>query len=82
MHTVFFPPRFPRLTGQDTLVWSDEFDFLDESLWTHWVSAWRGGNWEFQYYRHNDKNSYVDDGVLHIRYVPPLVTQQAELPVC
>lgn len=48
------------------LVWQDEFDFLDESKWQHFVTGWRGGNWEFQYYRNNRKNSFVRDGLLYI----------------
>jgi len=48
------------------LIFSEEFDQLDEKLWTHYVSGNRGGNWEFQYYRKNAKNSYVKNGQLHI----------------
>jgi len=51
------------------LIWSDEFDgdSIDESKWTHFVSGWRGGNHEFQYYRNNRKNSYIDNGDLVIK---------------
>ena len=34
----------------------------------------RGGNWEFQYYRNNAKNSYVKNGLLHI--VPTLTADE------
>jgi hypothetical protein len=56
------------------LVWSDEFDRLDESKWQHFVTGWRGGNGEFQYYRNNRTNSYVKDGVLYIK--PTLTSDQ------
>lgn len=49
------------------LVWSERFDEFDTNVWNHLVTAWRGGNDEFQYYRNNRKNSFVKDGVLHIR---------------
>ena len=49
------------------LIFHEEFDTLEESRWTHFVSGWRGGNWEFQYYRQNEKNSYVKDGLLYIK---------------
>ena len=66
---------FVRLaTAQDTLVWQEEFDSLDESTWEHFVTGWRGGNHEFQYYRNNRKNSYVRDGILYI--VPTLTADE------
>ena len=40
----------------EQLVWQDEFDTLDENKWRHLVTAWRGGNREFQYYRNDRKN--------------------------
>ena len=39
-----------------TLVWSERFDTFDLDTWNHLVTAWRGGNDEFQYYRNNRKN--------------------------
>ena len=39
-----------------TLIWQEDFDSLDERTWKHLVTAWRGGNDEFQYYRNNRKN--------------------------
>lgn len=38
------------------LVWVDEFDMLDEETWSHLVTAWGGGNDEFQYYRNDRRN--------------------------
>jgi hypothetical protein len=40
----------------EKLVWQDEFDNFDLSKWSHLVTAWGGGNREFQYYRNNRKN--------------------------
>jgi hypothetical protein len=40
----------------ETLVWQDEFDTFDLSKWSHLVTAWGGGNQEFQYYRNSRKN--------------------------
>lgn len=61
------------MTGEN-LVWQDEFDHLNESNWRHLVTAWRGGNKEFQYYRNDRRNSYVRDGVLFIK--PTLVRDE------
>ncbi|XP_063225957.1 LOW QUALITY PROTEIN: beta-1,3-glucan-binding protein-like [Bacillus rossius redtenbacheri] len=59
--------------GAETLVWREEFISLDARRWDHLVSASRGGNSEFQYYRNSRRNSYVRDGVLYIR---PTLTAQ------
>lgn len=42
----------------EILLWHDEFDTLDLGVWNHLVTAWRGGNNEFEYYRNNRKNRY------------------------
>ena len=47
------PPREPKL------IWEDNFDTLDENKWHHMVTAWDGGNAEFQYYRNVRKNRSV-----------------------
>jgi len=60
--------------SRGALIFNEEFDELDESRWTHYVSGNRGGNWEFQYYRNNAKNSYVKNGLLHI--VPTLTADE------
>ncbi|XP_052122015.1 beta-1,3-glucan-binding protein-like [Frankliniella occidentalis] len=51
----------------EKLVFSDEFSTLDHHKWGHMVSAWRGGNNEFQYYRNSRNNSYVRDGILYLK---------------
>ena len=40
----------------ERLVWHDEFDTLNHSVWNHLVTAWRGGNQEFEYYRNSRNN--------------------------
>lgn len=46
----------PKEGIEPRIIWQDEFDTLDEGRWKHLVTAWRGGNDEFQYYRNNRKN--------------------------
>ena len=53
-------------------IFSDEFDKLDFTSWSHDITMSGGGNWEFQYYTNNRSNSYVSDGVLYLK--PTLVT--------
>jgi hypothetical protein len=43
----------------ERLVWQDEFDNLDQGKWSHLVTAWGGGNQEFQYYRNSRTNRQV-----------------------
>lgn len=49
------------------IIFQDEFDFFDPNKWQHLVTAWRGGNDEFQYYADRGENSYVRDGILYIK---------------
>src|SRR5437660_4502576 len=64
------------------LVWSDEFDGkeIDKTKWDFdlgngffnynsntWISGW--GNDELQYYTREPENTFVKDGMLHIRAV-------------
>ncbi|KAK7871001.1 hypothetical protein R5R35_012196 [Gryllus longicercus] len=57
----------------EVLIWNDEFDVLDTRVWNHLVTASRGFNDEFQYYRDNWRNSYVRNGVL---YLQPTLTAE------
>src|SRR5262249_2022692 len=77
------PAAFPRADEQAAkwkLVWSDEFDGkdIDRTKWDHdvgngfshyeanvWTSGW--GNNELQYYTREADNSFVKDGMLHVR---------------
>jgi beta-glucanase (GH16 family) len=51
----------------DTLIWEDQFDFLDFSKWQHEITMGGGGNWEFEWYTNNRTNSFVEDGVLYLQ---------------
>lgn len=51
----------------DTLVWEDQFEFLDFSKWQHEITMGGGGNWEFEWYTNNRTNSFVEDGVLYLQ---------------
>ncbi|XP_074028638.1 beta-1,3-glucan-binding protein [Leptinotarsa decemlineata] len=53
------------------LIFEDDFNELDLKKWQHEQTLGGGGNWEFQWYTNNRSNSYVEDGILHIR--PTLV---------
>jgi beta-glucanase (GH16 family) len=50
------------------LAWHDEFDgnVIDAARWEHEVNCWGGGNNEQQCYVADEKNSFVDEGMLHI----------------
>jgi len=49
------------------LVWEDNFDTLDLNKWQYEVTAWGGGNGEFQVYTPDPANSYTQDGHLFIK---------------
>jgi beta-glucanase (GH16 family) len=51
----------------ERLVFADEFETLDNEVWEHELTLGGGGNWEFQYYTNNRTNSFVKDGVLHLK---------------
>ena len=55
--------------GGYKLVWSDEFDgnSIDGSKWSHEIGGHGFGNNEYEFYTNRGENSYVADGVLHIR---------------
>lgn len=49
------------------IIWQEEFDSLDTTRWKHLITAWRGGNNEFQYYTDRGENRYTDKNILQIR---------------
>lgn len=53
------------------LVWSDEFEgnSIDGSKWGYDIGGGGWGNNEYEYYTNRGENSYVADGVLHIRAI-------------
>lgn len=50
-----------------SLVFEDTFDKLDFTVWQHERTLAGGGNWEFQVYDNTRTNSYVDNGILHLK---------------
>lgn len=59
-------------TGQSCydLVWQDEFDYTgkpDPEKWGYDIGGQGWGNNELQYYTDDEKNAYVDNGVLEIK---------------
>lgn len=49
------------------LIFDDEFDTFNITRWKHEITMGGGGNVEFEYYDNNRSNSYVKDGVLHLK---------------
>ncbi|KAF9901319.1 hypothetical protein EC991_006275 [Linnemannia zychae] len=49
------------------LMFSDEFDKLDNSVWRHDITLTGGGNFEVQAYLNNRTNTFVRDGIFYIR---------------
>ena len=49
------------------LIFRDDFNKLDFQTWEHLKTAAYTGNKEFQYYTNNRTNSYVKNGVLHLK---------------
>ncbi|CAM9745134.1 unnamed protein product, partial [Choristocarpus tenellus] len=57
--------RFPRQS--DRLIFEENFNTLNRSLWTVERSLLGGGNGEFQLYTDNDLNVFLRKGMLHIK---------------
>lgn len=51
----------------ETLIFEDEFDFLDFNKWKHEITLSGYGNWEFELYWNNRTTSFVKDGKLVIQ---------------
>ena len=51
----------------ETLIFEDNFDTLNFKKWQHEITLGGGGNWEFEHYTNNRTNSFVQNGVLHIK---------------
>lgn len=49
------------------LVFHEDFQKLDTKVWEQEISAWGGGNWEFQVYTPEARNTYVRGGTLFIK---------------
>jgi len=48
----------------DRLIFSDDFNQFNFSVWQHEITLGGGGNWEFQWYTNNRSNSNVINGTL------------------
>jgi hypothetical protein len=51
----------------ESIVFQDDFQEFDLSIWQHEITASGEGNWEFEYYSNNRTNSYVRDSILYLR---------------
>lgn len=51
----------------DEIIFEDNFDELSNTTWRHENSLAGGGNWEFQWYSPDPRNSFVKDGILHLK---------------
>merc|ERR1712215_330697 len=60
------------LSYSRTLLWQDEFQFLDQTKWVHLVTTYPQDN--FHYTRDNRANSWVANGHLHL--MPTLTADQ------
>lgn len=49
------------------LLFEDNFDSFDLTVWHHEITLGGGGNWEFEFYGNNRTNSWAEDGFLHIK---------------
>ena len=40
------------------LLWKEEFDGtnINTQVWKHWITGWRGGQNQFQYYHNSSRN--------------------------
>ncbi|XP_048253252.1 beta-1,3-glucan-binding protein-like isoform X2 [Haliotis rufescens] len=55
--------------GNMKFIFSDDFSSgtIDSSKWKQEVSAFGGGNWEFQVYTPDKENTYIRNGVLYMK---------------
>jgi beta-glucanase (GH16 family) len=49
------------------LIFDENFDTLDFSVWQHERTMSGGGNWEFQVYDNSRTNSYVNNSILYLK---------------
>ncbi|CAH1155649.1 unnamed protein product [Phaedon cochleariae] len=60
-----FAPKGVICSG--SLIFEDDFEVFDFKKWQHVKTLGGGGNSQFQWYTNNRSNSYVENGILHIR---------------
>lgn len=52
---------------KNQLIFEENFNTLNQRVWKHEQTLSGGGNWEFQWYVNDRKNSFIENGVLNIR---------------
>lgn len=60
------------IANAEVLIFQDDFNEFDLSVWKHELTLGGGGNHEFQLYVNSRNNSFVQNGTLHIK---PTLTQ-------
>jgi len=53
--------------SHEQLIFSDDFDQFDTSIWSHEITLSGEGNWEFEGYTNNRSNSYVRSSILYMK---------------
>ncbi|KAG0201125.1 hypothetical protein BGX28_005956 [Mortierella sp. GBA30] len=61
------PGRHHGQQASPCLLFSDDFDKLDNAVWRHDLTLTGGGNFEVQAYINNRTNTFVKDGIFYIR---------------
>lgn len=59
--------KAPKSFCSKALIFEDNFDVVNKSTWAHENTLAGGGNWEFQWFVPDPDNSFVRNGILHIR---------------
>jgi hypothetical protein len=67
------PPTSTSAPTGPRLVFNDDFNRLDYSVWEHELTLAGDGNWCFQQYTNNRTNTFVRDGKL---YIKPTLTSE------
>ena len=57
---------FPGPAANEVLIFEDDFNTFNLSLWKHELTLSGEGNWEFEQYTNNRSVSFVRNGSLHI----------------
>ena len=52
-----------------TLIFQEDFNTLDRSRWMHLITAWRGGNNEFQYYTNRTENRLIAIYFIQLKFI-------------
>ena len=47
------------MTKKGALIFGDEFNTFNKSVWNHMITSWRGGLNQFQYYTNRSENRWI-----------------------